>query len=92
MRDGRPEGAAAARSGSTWIHWWSPVASANRSIRFWSISSQSLCPSCSPTPAFSSSADVKILGSAMSLVPASRDALAVMNKYMRKHLYKRLLS
>ena len=26
-------GPAAARSGSTWIHWWSPVASANASIR-----------------------------------------------------------
>ena len=26
-----------ARSGSTWIHWWSPVASANRSIRSWVI-------------------------------------------------------
>ncbi|GGY48552.1 hypothetical protein GCM10010331_58640 [Streptomyces xanthochromogenes] len=65
-------------------------------MRFWSISSQSLCPSCSPTPAFSSSADVKILGSAMSLVPASRDALAVLNKRLRRpmyqHMYKRLLS
>jgi hypothetical protein len=70
-----PKGPAAAFSGSTWIHWWSPVASANRSIRFWSISSQSLYPNCSPTAAFSSSADVKILGSAMSL--ASRVAMSM---------------
>src|SRR5436853_2285539 len=28
-----PNGPAAARSGSTWIHWRSPVASANASIR-----------------------------------------------------------
>ncbi|GEB57892.1 hypothetical protein GCM10017674_36270 [Streptomyces gardneri] len=39
-------------------------------MRFWSISSQSLYPSCSPTPARSSSAEVKILGSAMFLVPS----------------------
>src|SRR5437879_5303651 len=26
---GPPNGPALARSGSTWIHWWSPVASAN---------------------------------------------------------------
>ena len=36
------------------------------------MSSQSLYPNCSPTAALSSSADVKILGSAMSL--ASRIA------------------
>src|SRR5207253_6296818 len=34
MGDGAAEWSALARSGSTWIHWWSPVASAN-----WSISS-----------------------------------------------------
>lgn len=65
-----PNGPAAAFSGSTWIHWWSPVASAKRSIRFWSTSSQSVYPSCSPTAAFRSSADVKILGSAMSRPPS----------------------
>ena len=27
-----PKGDCAARSGSTWIHWWSPVASAKASI------------------------------------------------------------
>ncbi len=62
-----PKGPPAARCGSTWIHWWSPVASANRSIRFWSTSSHPLGPSVSPIPACSSSADVKILGSAMPL-------------------------
>src|SRR5690349_13848953 len=43
-----PNGPDAARSTSTWIHWWSPVASANRSTRSWLISSQSLVPSSSP--------------------------------------------
>jgi hypothetical protein len=37
----------AARSGSTWIHWWSPVRSANVSIRAWSISCQPEVPSSS---------------------------------------------
>lgn len=60
-----PKGPVAARSGSTWIHWWSPVASAKRSIRFWSTSSHPVGPSGSPVPARSSSADVKTLGSAM---------------------------
>ena len=36
-----PKGPVAARSASTWIHWWSPVASANVSMRSWSISTQS---------------------------------------------------
>ena len=31
-----PYGPLAARSGSTWIHWWSSVASANWSTRAWS--------------------------------------------------------
>jgi hypothetical protein len=30
---GAERGPAAARTGSTWIHWWSPVAWANRSMR-----------------------------------------------------------
>src|SRR6478609_8662548 len=50
-----PNGPAAARSTSTWIHWWSPVASANLFTRSWSISSQSLVPSSLPAAASSSS-------------------------------------
>src|SRR5215211_7659517 len=38
-----------ARSGSTWIHWWSPVASANWFTCSWVISTQSLYPRCCPT-------------------------------------------
>ena len=53
--DRAAERARSARSTSTWIHWWSPVASANRSTRSWSISSQSLVPSSSPAAAASSS-------------------------------------
>ena len=50
-----PNGPAAACSTSTWIHWWSPVASANWSTRSWVISTHSLVPSSSPTAAASSS-------------------------------------
>ena len=39
---GPPKGPAFARSTLTWIHWWSPVASANWLTRSWVISSQSL--------------------------------------------------
>src|ERR671916_1761019 len=46
-----------ALSTSTWIHWWSPVASANRSTRSWVTSNQSLVPSAVPTAARSSSSD-----------------------------------
>src|SRR5215470_15118450 len=38
-----------ARSTSTWIHWWSPVASANLSIISWVTVSHSEGPSWSPT-------------------------------------------
>src|SRR6266850_1608787 len=44
-----PNGPDLARSRSTWIHWWSPVASAKRLICSWSIVCQSLCPRCFPT-------------------------------------------
>ncbi len=39
-----PNGPVLARSTSTWIHWWSSVASANVFTRSWVISSQSLAP------------------------------------------------
>ena len=38
-----------ARSTSTWIHWWSPVASANLSIISWVTVSHSDGPSSLPT-------------------------------------------
>ena len=38
-----------ARFGSTWIHWWSPVASANWFTCSCVIVTQSLCPRCCPT-------------------------------------------
>ena len=50
----------AARSGSTWIHWWSPVASANALIRSWETSSQSLGASSSPMEALRSSMPVNV--------------------------------
>src|ERR1700742_304748 len=39
----------AARSTSIWIHWWSPVASANLLMRSWSIVTQSDTPTSWPT-------------------------------------------
>src|SRR4051812_20116606 len=47
---GPPKGLSAlARSTSTWIHWWSPVASAKRFTASWVTSYQSLVPSSWPT-------------------------------------------
>jgi len=47
----------AARSGSVWIHWKSPVAAAKASMRAWSTSTQSLtwtsCPTCADSCDFS---------------------------------------
>src|SRR5438477_10068400 len=43
-----PNGPAAARSGSTWIHWWSPVASANASIFSCGTSIQDEGPNSAP--------------------------------------------
>src|SRR5688500_1165817 len=37
-----------ARATSTWIHWWSSVASAKRFTRCWVTSTQSLVPSSLP--------------------------------------------
>ena len=42
MRDGRPERPLRGALGSTWIHWWSPVASAKSSIARCSIVTHSL--------------------------------------------------
>ena len=55
-----PNGDCAARSGSTWIHWSSPVASAKASISSWVTSCHSLTPSSSPTLALSSSMPVMV--------------------------------
>src|SRR5688572_1372478 len=45
---GAPNGPAAARAGSTWIHWWSPVASANSSMRSCSMVTHSVGSSSAP--------------------------------------------
>src|SRR5919112_1475725 len=55
-----PNGVSLARSGSTWIHWKSSVASANASTRSWVTSCQSLTPSSSPILALSSSGPVMV--------------------------------
>ena len=52
-----PNGPCAARSGSVWIHWWSPVASANVLIRSCDTSNQSLSPTWLPIAALSSSSE-----------------------------------
>src|SRR4029453_18140017 len=51
-----------ARSTSTWIHWWSPVTSANLSMSSWVTSRQSLGPMVCPTSAFSSSIPFTVVG------------------------------
>src|SRR4051794_32214577 len=67
-----PNGPAAARLVSTWIHWWSPVASANRSTLSWSISSHPLVPSTVPVAALSSSSPVNTrIITPVSHVPAT---------------------
>src|SRR3954447_7829163 len=53
-----PNGVSFARSTSTWIHWWSPVTSANVSTSFWVTSCQSEVPSVSPSACLSSSSPV----------------------------------
>src|SRR6476620_3230678 len=60
-----PSGLAAARSGSTWIHWWSPVASAKALTRSWVTSCQSGGPSSLPISAVSSSKLAGRTGSAV---------------------------
>src|SRR3954468_20811520 len=47
-----------ARSTSTWIHWWSPVASAKRLTCCWVTSNQSLVPSSCP---FKPAASAKVV-------------------------------
>src|SRR3984957_20498305 len=76
---GPPKGdSAAARSGSTWIHWWSSVASANVFTRSWVTSNHWLVPSTCP---FSdgSSARVVVVVLLMRLSPrsTSRSAHAI---------------
>src|SRR6266705_309225 len=63
-----PNGPFAAASGSTWIHWWSPVASAKRLICSCVISCQSLVPS-SRSPACSSSSIVSVVVMSSSSLP-----------------------
>src|SRR3954469_8916425 len=63
-----PNGPRLARSTSTWIHWWSPVASANASTRCWVTSSHSVVPR-SPRTAADTSATVVKLRMARNLSP-----------------------
>src|SRR4051794_94308 len=64
-----PKGPSFALSTSTWIHWWSPVASANRSTRSCSIVSHSEVPRSWPVAATTSSRVVK---TRMGATPARR--------------------
>src|SRR5688500_9133570 len=50
-----PNGVAAARSGSTWMNWWSWVMSANWSIWSWVTSNHSPVPSSLPMSALNRS-------------------------------------
>src|SRR6476619_341745 len=72
-----PKGPSFARSTSTWIHWWSPVASANRSTRSCSIVTHSEVPSSSPTAAATSSrvVNTRMSHSIVSLVEWKDEAM-----------------
>ncbi len=61
VRDRGAERAAAARSASMWIHWWSPVASAKRLTRSWVTSSHALLPRSFPARALISSSPFAVL-------------------------------
>src|ERR1700742_1959722 len=75
---GPPNGdSAAARSGSTWIHWWSSVASANVFTRSWVTSNHSLTPSTCPFSEGTSASVVVVLLIAILLGPALRLAQTV---------------
>src|ERR1700722_6850281 len=66
---GPPNGdCAVARSGSTWIHWWSSVASAKVFTRSWVTSNHSLVPSTWPL-SDGSSASVVVVAELIWLSP-----------------------
>jgi hypothetical protein len=58
-----------ARSTSTWIHWWSSVASAKVLTRSWVTSNQSLVPSWVPFREGSSAMVVVVLVGAVTGSP-----------------------
>src|SRR5580704_4471489 len=68
---GPPKGPEAARAGSTWIHWWSSVASANRLTRAWSTVNQSDQPRCWSARAWNSSGLWTVVDMALNLMPAA---------------------
>src|SRR3954447_4791485 len=51
-----------ARSTSTWIHWWSPVASANRTTISWVTCTQSVGASSRPTRLLAPSTPSRVIG------------------------------
>src|SRR5271156_6502630 len=62
-----------ARSTSTWIHWWSPVASAKVLTRSWVTSSQSDTPTSVPTRRGSSAISTASIDVAPSVRGARSD-------------------
>src|SRR5450631_707091 len=69
-----PNGPAAARCGSTWIHGWSPVASAKVLTRSWVTSSQPVLPRSAPACALSSSRPFMIVVMPVFLLRAGQSA------------------
>src|SRR3954452_23228213 len=100
---GPPYGLSAlARSTSTWIHWWSPVASAKRLTASWVTSYQSLVPSSWPTRPGSSAMVVVVVmrrSCPAAAFPASEDVVHRPDRlrscarrvhWLRVHLHRRL--
>src|SRR5436190_20731229 len=67
-----PNGVAFARSGSTWMNWWSWVMSANWSIWLWVTSNHSPVPSSLPTSALKCS-NAFAAASLMGIDPRASD-------------------
>jgi len=73
-----PNGVARARSTSTWIHWWSPVTSANVSMSAWVTSCQPLVPSFDLFARLMEEGGVRAEALVLPLSPREREILALL--------------
>src|SRR3954468_4006851 len=81
-----PNGPAFAASTSTWIHWWSPVASANPSIRPWSIVVHSVAPRSVPAAAVSAASESNCIAAVWQNHPRGPGVVAGTVDRMARHL------
>src|SRR3954467_7072007 len=81
-----PNGPAFAASTSTWIHWWSPVASANRSIRSCPMVVHSVTPRSVPTAAVSAASESKCIAAVWQKHPRGPGVGTGTVEHMARHL------